>query len=73
MKLTKKLLLAIIIVLTTLIIAPKIVPELQGANAVQAASIRLNKKSQTIYEGNTYTLKVTGTKQNAKWSSQIKK
>ena len=73
MKLTKKLLLAIMIVLITLIIAPKIVPELQKANAVYAVSIKLNKKSQTIYEGDTYTLKVTGTKKKVKWTSSNKK
>lgn len=64
MKLIKKILLAIILVISILVIAPK---------DVNAASIKLNKTSKTIYEGNTYTLKVTGTKKKVTWSSSNKK
>ena len=42
------------------------------ATDVYAASVRLNKKSVTMDIGKTYTLKVKGTKQKAKWSSSDK-
>ena len=71
MKLLKKILLATIITMVALVIVPKIIPEWQ--NTVSAASIKLNKKEKTIYEGNTYTLKVKGTNKNVSWSSSNKK
>ena len=72
MKILKKFLLATIIVISALIVAPKIVPGWETAYTTQAVSIKINKKSKTIYEGNTYTLKVTGTKKKVKWSSSNK-
>ncbi len=37
-----------------------------------AATIKLNKTSLTLYEGNTYTLKLTGTTKTVKWSTSNK-
>ncbi len=71
MKLLKKFVLAILITIVALVIVPKIMPEWQ--NTVSAASIKLNKKEKTIYEGNTYKLKVIGTNKKVKWSSSNKK
>ena len=36
---------------------------------VQAAKIKLNYTKKTIYEGDTFKLKVKGTKKKVKWSS----
>lgn len=38
-----------------------------------AANIKINKKSITIQEGDTYKLKIIGTKKKTKWSSNKKK
>ena len=40
---------------------------------VEAASVKLNAKSKTLYKGKTTTLKVKGTKKKVKWSSSNKK
>jgi uncharacterized protein YjdB len=40
---------------------------------VQAATIKLNATSKTIYKGKSATLKVSGTKKKVKWSSSNKK
>lgn len=71
MKLLKKFVLAILITIVALVVVPKIMPEWQ--NTVSAASIKLNKREKTIYEGNTYKLKVIGTNKKVTWSSSNKK
>ena len=70
MKLLKKLLLATLITLVALVVAPKIVPEWQ--NTVEAASVKISSKKKTMYKGYTYTLKVTGTKKKVTWTSSDK-
>lgn len=40
---------------------------------VEAASVKLNKTKETLYVGQTTTLKVKGTKNKVKWSSSNKK
>lgn len=40
---------------------------------ISAASIQLNKKNITLYEGNCYTLKVKGTTKTVTWKSSNKK
>lgn len=73
MKLIKKLLLSIIIVISTIVITPKFIPEMNLVSTVNAANIKLNKKSKSIYKGDTYTLKVTGTSKKVTWTSSNKK
>lgn len=45
---------------------------LQYSNHVQAASAKLNKKSATMWVGDTLQLKVSNTKNKVKWSSNKK-
>ena len=40
---------------------------------VEAATIKICKKSKTMYVGDSYTLYVVGTSKKAKWSSSNKK
>ena len=67
MKKKKKSLLAMLIILTALVVMP------QMQNKVEAATIKISKTKKTIYEGNKYTLKVTGTTKKVKWRSLDKK
>lgn len=54
-------------VLLVILIACMVVPIM---NPVETqAAVKINKTSKTMYVGDTYTLKVTGTKQKVKWSS----
>ena len=72
MKKLKKLL---SITLLTLSVVSSSIPiqNFSGTNEVaQAASIKLSKSSLTLYVGKSATLKVTGTKSKAKWSSSNK-
>lgn len=73
MKLTKKLLIAMMIALSTLIIIPATVPIFEGGYIAQAASIKINAKKKTLNVKQTYTLKISGTKKKVKWSSSNKK
>lgn len=61
----KKIIIAFALIAS--ILAPSIV--LNSDVAVQAATIKLNRKSITLVEGKTATLKVTGTKTKATWKS----
>ena len=72
MKVFNKLLISIFITILALIIAPSIIQNLGLSNTVHAANIRINKTSKVIYEGNSYKLKVLGTKKKVKWSSSDK-
>ena len=73
MKLFKKFVLAILITISTLVIAPVVVPDMLNMYTVQAASVKINKTKKTLYVGNTYNLKITGTKNKVKWSTSNKK
>ena len=43
-----------------------------GIIEAQAASVKLNKSKLTMIKGQTYTLKISGTKKKVKWSSSKK-
>ena len=73
MKHTKKLLIALVIVLLAGVVVPNIVPVLNSTISVEAASIKMNTTKKTLYVNKTYTLKVVGTKKKAKWLSSNKK
>lgn len=70
MKLARKVLLSLILVFSSFTVVP---PVASPIVEVQAATIKLNKKSVTLTKGKTTTLKVTGTKKKVKWSSSNKK
>lgn len=70
MKLARKVLLSLILVFSSFVVVP---PTSTPIVEVQAATIKLNKKSVTLTKGKTTTLKVTGTKKKVKWSSSNKK
>ena len=72
MKITRKLLIAFVIVLFAGIVVPNIVPVLNSTISVEAASVKMNVTKKTLYVKKTYTLKLKGTKKKAKWSSSNK-
>lgn len=53
----------------SLLIALLMIVSLIAPSSVQAATIKLNKSKVNLYEGKTYQLKLTGTKESIKWSS----
>lgn len=67
MKLLNKILMFFILTSLAIIIMPMINPQMQSK--VQASTIKLSKTKKTIYEGNTYKLKIQGTDKIVKWSS----
>lgn len=73
MKLLKRLLLAVLISSSLLLIIPTTLPNLQSSYTVQAASTKINISRKTLYIANTYTLKVIGAKQKISWSSSNRK
>ena len=73
MKTFKKIVLSILIVVSTLSISQFINPEIPTNNVVQAVSIKLNTKKKSLNVGKTYTLKLSKTKKKVKWSSSNKK
>lgn len=66
MKRLKSLLISLLLALTC-------VSMVTSTDFVQAASIKLNKTSITMYTGKTYTLKVSGTSKKVTWSTSNKK
>lgn len=68
-KLVKAIALAVCLTMTAPVIAPSV-----GTETVEAATkVKLNCTKKTIYKGNTFKLKVTGTRKKVKWSSSNKK
>lgn len=51
------------------VVIPAIIPQISTLQEVQAAAIKLNKSKLTINLQNSYTLKVSGTKNKVAWSS----
>ena len=68
MRVLKKLTSALALGLTLTLIAPIATPATPVAVA-EAATIKLNKTKKTLKVGQTYQLKVSGTKKTAKWKS----
>ena len=66
MKRLKSLLISLVLALTC-------VSMVTSTDFVQAASIKLNKTSVTMYTGKTSTLKVSGTSKKVTWSTSNKK
>lgn len=59
--------------LVGLVLALVCVSMVTSTNVVEAATIKLNKTSITIYTGQTSTLKVSGTSKKVTWSTSNKK
>lgn len=51
------------------LIALLMIVSLIAPSSVQAATIKLNKSKVSLYEGKTYQLKLSGTKESIEWSS----
>lgn len=71
-KVIKRIIILFVLVISIQVFLPKLATELHLINDTQAATIKLNKTKKTLYEGNTYKLKVKGTKKKVKWSSSDK-
>ena len=72
MKLLKRMLIALLISCSLLLVAPVVTPLFSDSYTVEAASVKLNKKSLTLGVGTTYNLKISGTKKKVTWSSSKK-
>ena len=73
MKLIKKIFCAVLISAMTLLIVPVVMPVNETGYIVEAASVKISKTKYTMSKGETYTLKVNGTKKKVKWSTSNKK
>lgn len=73
MKLIKKLVIGMVIIFSSLIVFPSVIPMFESSYTVQAAStVKINIKSKTLNVNEAYTLKITGTKKKVTWSSSDK-
>lgn len=72
MKIIKKFIISLMLVFSTISMTFTL-PIHNPVVTVQAATIKLNKKSLTLKKGQSSTLKVTGTKKKVQWSSSNKK
>lgn len=69
----KKFIKALAIVLCLSMVTPVVAPSI-GVETVEAATkVKLNCTKKTIKEGESFNLKITGTKKKVKWSSSNKK
>lgn len=68
----KKYLLAILSVIILSLTIPVLLPSLNNISTVEAATIKINKKTATLEKGKTLQLKITGTKMKIRWSTSKK-
>lgn len=73
MKIIKKLITLFTLVLAFTLFSPQIPCITSNIKEVNAATVKLNKKTTTLIKGKTLTLKVTGTKKKVTWKSSNKK
>ncbi len=73
MRKVHKILLAILISGLMVFVTPMVYPFMESGYTVQAATVKLSKKTLTMNKGEKYTLKITGTKKKVKWSTSDKK
>ena len=70
----KKFIKALAVILCLSMIAPTVsITITETVEAATKPKIKLNCTQKTIYEGETFKLKITGTKKKVKWSSSNKK
>jgi hypothetical protein len=67
--LIRKLSLTLALALTLSFILPNAIPIFNFVKVAEAAAIKINMKELTLFLGETYNLKVTGTKATIKWTS----
>lgn len=72
MKMKKLKQLLLVIVLSLSLTVPSTVPLAGSVTTVSAATVKpaISRKSISLYQGGTRQLKITGTSQKVKWSSQ---
>lgn len=73
MKLIKRMLIALLVACSLLLVAPVVAPVFEDAYTVEAASKKINKTNITIGVGSTYKLKIQNNKKKVKWSSSNSK
>ncbi len=73
MKLIKRMLIALLVACSLLLVAPVVAPVFEDAYTVEAASKKINKTNITIGIGSTYKLKIQNNKKKVKWSSSNSK
>lgn len=73
MKLIKRMLVALLVACSLLLVAPVVAPVFEDAYTVEAASAKINKTNITIGVGSTYKLKIQNNKKKVKWSSSDSK
>jgi len=71
MKLLKRVCKLCVFVLMLSIVSPSTLP-ISNVMVAQAATIKINKKTLTLAVGKSATLKITGTKQKATWTTSSK-
>lgn len=71
MKSMKRILYSLVLSMMIVLVSPTILP-LPGQITQVEAAVKLNKKSVTLIKGQSTTLKITGTKKKAKWSTNKK-
>lgn len=72
MKKIKKMSVTLLLAIVMAIIVPSMFPVQNGIETVEAASIKISTKKQTLIKGQNKTLKVSGTKAKVTWSSNKK-
>lgn len=68
----KKFFKALSIVLCLSLFTPSVVPVIDIETVQAATKVKLNCTKKTMYVGDTFKLKISGTKKNVKWSSSNK-
>ena len=67
MKLIKRMLIALLVACSLLLVAPVVAPVFEDAYTVEAASKKINKTNITIGVGSTYKLKIQNNKKKVKF------
>ncbi|MDF2543084.1 MAG: Ig domain protein group 2 domain protein [Herbinix sp.] len=65
----RKISIVLVLSLAFSLVIPSSLPLIQTDKTAEAATIKLNKKTATMKEGETLSLKVLGTKQSVTWKS----
>lgn len=73
MKHIKKIVTLIALSLSLTLVAPEFLPYAMPTTTVEAVSVKISKKNATLIKGQTLTLKISGTKSKATWSTSNKK
>ena len=72
MKMLKRMLVAVLVACSLVLVAPVVTPLLSDAYTVEAATVKISNSKIYLGVGSKYKLKVTGTSKTVKWSSSNK-